>query len=69
MDRIVGTCSNCGGPVIIPEHWMGTIPPTPSCRKCQATAKPNHGPVVPMSPPSKQDEVVPGVDPFGSYTD
>lgn len=37
--QIVGTCSKCGGDVIVPEIWGGTIPPKPQCRGCGAVAK------------------------------
>ncbi len=46
-DRVIGTCSKCKGPVVIPGIWMGIIPPVPTCRACGATAKNNHGPIIP----------------------
>lgn len=45
---IIGTCSLCNGAVSVPSIWGGIVPPTPTCNRCGATAKPNHGPVIPM---------------------
>lgn len=45
---IVGTCSKCNGPVVIPEVWMGIIPPTPKCQRCGATKKEVYGPIIDM---------------------
>jgi len=45
----IGTCSECGGAVAIPDLWGGVIPPTPTCTQCGAVAA-NHGPVMPMRP-------------------
>ncbi len=50
---IVGTCSLCGGCVSVPKLFWSVISPTPTCESCGATAKPNHGPIIPMSPPTK----------------
>jgi hypothetical protein len=47
---IVGTCSCCGGPVTVPTVWGAVIPPIPTCSKCGATKKANHGPVIDMEP-------------------
>ncbi len=47
----VGTCGNCGGPVRVPYVWYATIPPTPTCAYCGATAKQDFGPALPMNPP------------------
>lgn len=48
--RVVGTCSICGGQVTVPQVWMGTVPPVPTCNKCYATAAPPELPVLPMIP-------------------
>lgn len=45
MDRRVGTCSECGGPVVMPSM---AIDPVPSCKQCGATMRNPHGPVIPM---------------------
>lgn len=50
MDRTIGTCSECGGAVMVPEVWLGVYPPIPTCRNCGAKAKQPHGPVIPMEP-------------------
>ena len=50
MYRVIGTCSQCGGKVVIPDVWGGIIPPTPTCQHCHATleqpvittTQPNH---------------------------
>lgn len=49
-DRTIGTCSQCGGPVVIPGVWLGVIPPVPQCRNCGATAKPAYGKVIETEP-------------------
>lgn len=50
MDRVVGTCSLCGGPVTLPEFWMGTVPPVPTCASCHARQKQPYGNVIEMEP-------------------
>lgn len=50
---VVGTCGNCGGPVDVPDVWMGIYPPVPTCRHCGATAKPKNGPPMEMNPSIK----------------
>lgn len=44
----IGTCSECGGRVTVPQNWMGTRPPVPSCEDCHATMARPHGAVIPM---------------------
>lgn len=46
----VGTCGNCGGPIDVPDTWMGICPPTPTCRSCGSTPKDAHGPKREMNP-------------------
>lgn len=53
MKTIVGRCSNCGGSVTVPDIWLGTYPPTPTCDQCGATKK-SDKPVVDMDPPPKR---------------
>lgn len=53
MNTTIGTCGSCGGPVQVPTAWYGVVPPTPTCARCGAVARENHGPVVPMQPPAK----------------
>lgn len=49
MSEIIhGTCSQCGGPVTTPRHWLGVNPPIPTCRRCGATKKQPHGHVIEM---------------------
>jgi hypothetical protein len=52
-EQTVGTCGECGGPVVVPIAWWSVIPPVPTCKECGATAKPNYGPVTPMNPPPR----------------
>lgn len=48
--QILGTCSLCRGPVVVPDVWYGLYPPIPTCSNCGATAKRNFGPEIPMEP-------------------
>lgn len=50
MNKTIGTCSICGGPVQVPDVWMGIVPPTPTCARCGATARDSFGPLIPMKP-------------------
>jgi len=50
MNKVIGTCSICGGAVTVPYIWMGTPPPIPTCESCGATQRRPHGPVVDMEP-------------------
>jgi len=50
MDRTVGTCSECGGRVTLPDVWMAIIPPIPTCKSCGATQKQPYGPIIKMVP-------------------
>ncbi len=50
MDRI-GTCSLCGGPVVVPCHMVN---PVPHCERCGAIPKVPHGPVIDMERPIKR---------------
>ena len=49
MYNIVGTCSLCGGRVMVPQVYHSVVPPTPTCESCGATAA-TSGPVIPMVP-------------------
>jgi len=53
--HVVGTCGNCGGPVAVPQVWMGIYPPIPTCRSCDATPQNAHGPRIAMNPPPRRD--------------
>lgn len=39
MDKILGSCSQCGGDVTVPESYMSVVPPVPTCKSCGATVK------------------------------
>lgn len=45
--NLIGTCSECGGPVVLPSH---SVRPVPTCERCGATALRPYGAVIPMSP-------------------
>jgi hypothetical protein len=51
MDNVIGTCSLCGGPVVLPSMM---VHPVAHCQKCGARQKQPHGPVVPMEKPAEQ---------------
>lgn len=55
----VGTCSICGGPVMIHRDWMCSTPDIPTCANCGAQAANTYGDVIPMKPatPIKQQHV------------
>ena len=59
---ILGTCSECGGPVTMPSHMVN---PAPRCEKCGATADAPYGPVIPMRKPRRVDTPSP-YDPVAS---
>lgn len=48
MDNRIGTCSECGGAVVVP---MYSVNPTPHCEHCGAIPMAPHGPVIPMRRP------------------
>lgn len=47
---IVGTCSQCGGPMLTVKIWGGTQPQTPTCGCCGKSAVrqilPVYGPII-----------------------
>ena len=48
---ILGTCSECGGPVEVPvEATTFVTIPVPTCQRCGATAKNPYGAIMPMNP-------------------
>jgi hypothetical protein len=47
---VIGSCSICGGPVLVHKNWFCTIPDVPTCGHCGATKADTHGPVIPMVP-------------------
>lgn len=49
-DRVVGTCSLCGGAVTVPSVFWSIVPPIPTCSRCGATPSQPHGPVIEMQP-------------------
>ena len=46
---ILGRCSICSGNVTVPETWMGTQPPVPTCSSCGATRADNDRSIIPMA--------------------
>ena len=59
MNSCIGTCSLCGGRVVVPEVWMSVEPTVPECESCGATKR-EHGPVIEMEPRRYGD-------PFGTF--
>lgn len=50
-DTVIGKCSLCGGHVVIPGVWAGTVPPKPTCSSCGGTVEDRSAlPVIPMTP-------------------
>lgn len=49
---IIGTCSQCRGPVVVPKVWFGVKSPIPYCLDCGAIAMEDYGPVIPTRPSS-----------------
>ncbi len=55
MNRVIGSCSLCGGSVSIPTMWWSVEPPVPTCDSCYARAQPQ-GPVIPMVKDSRLED-------------
>ncbi|MHC4619678.1 MAG: hypothetical protein ACYTEQ_18175 [Planctomycetota bacterium] len=55
-EQIIGTCSICGGPVVVPMVFWSVVPPVPTCGRCGATK--GHGPVIDMVPAQKTENAV-----------
>lgn len=47
MDNRIGTCSICGGPVVMPTMMVN---PIACCQQCGAHPTQPHGAVIPMTP-------------------
>jgi hypothetical protein len=47
MDMVIGSCSICGGNVVVPKVWYGMQTPMPTCSKCGAIEQ---LPVIKMAP-------------------
>ena len=47
-NRTIGTCSICGGPVVVATITWSTVPPSPHCARCHAVPVAAYGPVIPM---------------------
>lgn len=45
---VIGTCSKCRGPVVMPSVWFGIYSPVPTCRQCGARKEQPYGPVIEM---------------------
>jgi hypothetical protein len=52
--NVVGTCGECGGPVLSPMMWGGNCEPKKHCMDCNRQAKPVTlpiwGPIMSMTP-------------------
>jgi len=60
-DRVIGTCGNCGGPVVVPFAIWKVGPVTPKCRDCGSVPAQAYGPVIPMEP-KQSDDPTPSLD-------
>lgn len=50
-NKVIGKCSQCGGPVSIPTVWHSVDRPVPQCEWCGAVASETEGlPVIPTKP-------------------
>lgn len=56
-DRVVGTCSNCGGAVCVPHIWHGVQQPIPTCEQCGANPEKPFGQTIKMGPPKRQERL------------
>ncbi len=52
---VVGTCSLCGGAVVLQKDWYASVPQTPKCNACWAIPESSHGPVIHMKPAPRAD--------------
>jgi hypothetical protein len=50
MSITIGTCGNCGGPVVVPDMWGGPLPAPAHCASCGARPQSTYGPIIPMEP-------------------
>lgn len=67
--QTIGTCSNCGGPVQVPEGWGGLMPPPARCAKCGSRPINEYGPIIPMESPPVTPEKMTDADKkfFGDF--
>lgn len=47
-DRVIGTCSICGGAVVMPTYYWSTVPPMPQCIRCGGVPRERYGRVIQM---------------------
>lgn len=53
---LIGTCSECGGPVTTVDAWSSVKPPPPpKCESCGAEPEEPYGRTIPMRPRPKSD--------------
>lgn len=45
---VIGSCSLCGGAVVVPRVFMSTKQPRGTCSTCGAVDARGHGPAIPM---------------------
>lgn len=63
MNKTIGTCSLCGGPVQVATVYYSVVPPEPKCASCGAT-KADHGPVITMKPAQPRQHLGSAIDTF-----
>ena len=49
-ERLVGTCSICGGEVVLPVVYWIVVQPVPACKRCGAKTNQPKAPVIDMEP-------------------
>ena len=55
MNKPVGTCGRCGGPVTVPSPWFGVQPPQARCESCGAVPRNLFGPRIDMDEPKRRN--------------
>jgi len=57
--RIIGKCSECGGPVTLENQWYSTEPQRPRCRNCGGIEEANL-PIIKIKPAKEElnDKIV-----------
>ena len=57
-DKVIGTCSQCGGAVCVMTIIHSTHPPTPQCKQCGAIPKTPYGPIIETVTESTQPQLL-----------
>lgn len=57
-NKVIGTCSECGGRVCVPEIWNGINPPIPTCEGCKRIPV-SEKPIIQMKRPGQKMKWMP----------